>query len=269
MCKPFTRKALSPEIKKTPAFRFRGCAACGPGKIRTENQDDFYLDGKTRRKAAFTCDTVPKKQLLAAVCDGMGGEAHGEKASLAAVRTIAKEKPAEPEALIQTVLNANLKVCALMDEYRERIGSTMTMLCLRGDTADLVNLGDSRCYLLRDGALHQLSTDHTQVHHMVEMGLLTKEQARTHRDRHRLSQHLGIYPDEMIIEPAREHLQVQEGDVFLLCSDGLTDMVEDPAIEETLKSTLPLSERCNSLFNQAMDNGGKDNITVLLVEVIS
>lgn len=198
----------------------------------------------------------------------MGGEAHGDLASLAAVKCIMKNNPASIPELEQTVLDANLSICALMDKYRERIGSTLTMLYCHGDSAELINIGDSRCYLLRDGTLEQLSTDHTQVHHMVEMGLLTKEQARSHKDRHKLSQHLGIYPDEMIIEPAQEHLIVQEGDVFLLCSDGLTDMVEDSAIEETLKLVLPLPERCNLLFNQAMENGGKDNITVLLVEVI-
>lgn len=204
---------------------------------------------------------------MVAVADGMGGEAHGDLASLATVKLLKKTPPRDEETMHRLMREANEEICEMMRRYGERIGSTLTMLCLQGKTARMTNIGDSRCYLFRDGQLRAISKDHTQVRQMVDMGLLTPEQARTHRDRHKLTQHLGIFPDEMLIEPEMVELEVCAGDLFLLCSDGLTDMVKDASIAQVLKSEKTPKEKAEELFAQAMENGGRDNITVLLVAV--
>lgn len=253
--------------KSDSELEFRAAAVCGPGKVRIQNQDNLYIDGKIRKKPDFAHVGRKKACLMVAVADGMGGETHGELASLAAVKIIRKAPPRNAEQMRQVGVSANEAVCKMMLHYGERIGSTLTMLALQGTVAYMSNLGDSRCYLLRKGELKKISTDHTQVQQMVDLGVLTPEQAATHKSRHKLTQHLGIFPEEMIIEPAMVELEVCEGDVFLLCSDGLTDMLDDIQIAEKLQEEGTIKEKADALFSQAMQNGGRDNITVLLIEV--
>ncbi len=133
-----------------------------------------------------------------------------------------------------------------------------------------MNIGDSRAYLFRSGRLTQLSQDHTPVRQMVDLGVIKAEEARTHPDRHKLSQHLGIFPSEMVIEPyVAEPVAILSGDIFLLCSDGLTEMLPDEAIRERLLGGKTPEEKGKTLTEQAMKKGGGDNITVVLVQVLN
>ena len=125
-------------------------------------------------------------------------------------------------------------------------------------------VGDSRIYMMRSGMLQQISKDHTIVQQMVDSGAITKEEARTHKRRHILSQNIGIFPDELIIEPHfAEPIELKEGDVFPLCSDGLTDMVSDDAIRTILAN----NEDAEGLVAAALENGGRDNVTVIVIKV--
>ena len=252
-------------------MRLSSAVVCGPGKVREMNQDNYYIDGMYRSDPSDM--SVQRLQsgicggAVYAVADGMGGEKHGELASLLAVRSAWKiDVRRGRDELIQYLLDRNDELCRFItDNGGAQSGSTFVGLQICGRTAQVINIGDSRAYLLRGGSLTQLSQDHTAVRQMVELGAVSPEAARRHPDRHRLTQYLGIFPDEMIIEPNLAAVEVRSGDVFLLCSDGLYDMVEDERIQKILTAVGNLPEKASELFSAAMDAGGKDNITVLLV----
>ena len=242
------------------------------GRIRENNEDNFYLQTRcrtdvTQPEAAYACAAADSR-FLAAVADGMGGEAAGEKASLLAVQAL------HPCAIERTeeyahaaVMQANEGICTEMRKNGgSRMGSTLAALYIDAGQFLCCNIGDSRCYRLRGGVLTQLSTDHNKAKRMVELGVLTKEQAARHPSRHELTQHLGIFPEEILIEPALCGPQtVEAGDVFLLCSDGLTDMVDEDQIAAVLAGPGPAQTQADALVEQALAAGGRDNVTVLVV----
>lgn len=244
------------------------------GKIRENNEDNFYVQGKYRADVAKNemrfCGHTRPEFFLAAVCDGMGGEEHGEMASLIAVETLVPHRYAElPEAAIADIQRANEKVCNyIMDNGGKRSGTTLAALYIDKGMAFCCNVGDSRIYRYRDGHLERLSKDHSRAQHMIDMGVLTKEQAKTLKDRHVLLQYLGIFPDEMIIEPWVEpSILLAPGDIFLLCSDGLTDMLGDEEIARILESNKGVARQADSLVNEALDAGGRDNVTVVIIRI--
>lgn len=243
------------------------------GRIRSNNEDNFYWNGLYRRDVNCpSCEldgTAQDTEALAAVCDGMGGEACGEIASLLAVQRL---RPCAFDAVrataAATVREANDDICRETRSQGRRMGSTLTALYLDGGKAMTCNVGDSRVYLFRDGELRQLTTDHCKSQRLIAMGVLTEEQARKHPSKHELTQHLGIFEEEMIIEPEfGEALTLQPGDVFLLCSDGLTDMVEDRDIAALLGSNETPSAQADALLHTALENGGRDNVTILVLRV--
>jgi serine/threonine protein phosphatase PrpC len=144
------------------------------------------------------------------------------------------------------------------------MGSTVVGLLLAGETAAVAHVGDSRAYRLRHGKLEQLTQDHTWVHEQVVAGLLSKEQARSHPLKNVVTRALG--GESEIAIDVRE-VPVQAGDLFLLCSDGLTGMLSDAEIRERLSVGRPLQEICRSLVNEANTRGGLDNVTVVLLAV--
>lgn len=252
-------------------MRFSGVVICGPGKLREVNQDNYYLEGIYREDPADTAVhfemSRTQDEALCAVADGMGGERYGEFASLIAVSSMDSiDRSAGTAGLSRYLLDRNGEICRFMlRNDRARTGSTFVGLSIRNNEAGIVNIGDSRAYLFRDGQLSQLSQDHTPARQMVELGILTPEAARRHPDRHRLTQHLGIFPEELIIEPYTVCLRVRQGDLFLLCSDGLYDMLDDGKLRQLLAGPGGLRETARALFDGAMAAGGRDNITVLLV----
>lgn len=251
-------------------------AICGLGYVREENQDNLYVNGTIRTPAestaAFHHSNVSDTSGLYAVADGMGGGAHGGLASFVIVNEmITKESyffQEYEEGHERFLLHANEKICELMNQYKGNyIGSTFAGLCIDKDYAIISNIGDSRIYLLRNNKLQQLTLDHTPTQRLIEMGIISKDAARYHPDNHRLTQYLGIFPSEMIIEPYITLLDIHKNDVFLLCSDGLTDMLRDEEIEDILNTQDSFEEKADTLYKKALANGGKDNITIILVAV--
>ncbi|MDO4816429.1 MAG: protein phosphatase 2C domain-containing protein [Bacillota bacterium] len=253
-------------------MKIESIAITNVGKIRDNNEDNFFLCGRYKEDVGentliCSCDTAAEEYLFG-VCDGMGGAQYGELAALIAVKAMAKYAKHFDADCQKCIDEANGLICdEITNRGGRRIGTTFSALSIKDGVARGYNVGDSRIYMLRGGKLSQLSVDHTQVQMLVNQGIITPEAAKTHRDRHVLTQHLGIFPDEMIIEPySTGEIGLQAEDMFLLCSDGLTDMVEDEKICEILSAGDDTAATANRLVDTALSNGGRDNVTVVLVK---
>lgn len=207
--------------------------------------------------------------LLVVVADGMGGHKAGEVASKTAVETVAavyQRAEGNPgEALEEAFRKANQAIYHLASQSHEMggMGTTCTALAIVGNEAWAAHVGDSRLYLVRGPDIYQLSEDHTAIHELVRQGLLTPEQAEHHEDRNVLVRAMGTKPEQAIMR-WQEPMDVKRGDTFILCSDGLHDLVGDSEIR-VLASGAPPKEACRKLVQMARERGGYDNITVAVV----
>ena len=217
-------------------MKYSYAAVCATGRVRTENQDRIYLNGTICSGGYAQTDGTGRKQGLFAVADGMGGQAQGAQAAQAALEALPPKKCWSPGAVLQAYDAGNRAICDQIGKIGKRSGATLTTLLLADGEAYAANIGDSRCYLYRDGCLSRLSEDHTAVQRLIALGIIEPAEAKTHPERHRLTQHLGIFPDELIIQPHTVQLPVRPGDRFLLCSDGLTDMLEEEDLSALLRS---------------------------------
>jgi protein phosphatase len=222
------------------------------GRQREANEDTFVID-------------VP----LFAVADGMGGAQAGEIASQMAKEVLESrdEDAGTPEErLIRMIRLANRRIYekARDDEGRHGMGTTATAAILEGRAVTVGHVGDSRAYRLRDGSLEQLTHDHSLVSELVRSGQLTPEAAENHPQRSIITRALG--PEADVEVDAHSHA-ARDGDVYLLCSDGLTGMVSDREISTHLRNARSLEEAAETLVRAANQNGGKDNITVVLFRV--
>lgn len=253
-------------------MRFRCEGRCGLGKLRGINQDNIYVNGRWRQRPedpeTFLVSDCSETGVYG-VFDGMGGGQFGEEASLLAVKALdqidASDFFQKADAWFWFV---NREICRLM-ESRDmvRIGTTAVIFTAAEGRGRVVNMGDSRAYFYRQRTLKQLSRDHTRARQMADIGLITEKEAAVHPKRHVLTQHLGIFPDEMIIEPyISEEIRLEAGDLALLCSDGLTDMLTEKQLQAVLGDGTKLSQKADMLYQLAMDAGGRDNISVVLVQ---
>ena len=244
------------------------------GKKRDNNEDNFYLSGVTVDSADdITANYKASDAIATAVFDGMGGEAAGEKASQIAAVTFG-EKLSEimnsdfsPSVLTSTIESANEKVCGEIRKIGKIMGCTFVSFGFSNNKIHIANVGDSRAYLLRGSELHCVSNDHTLAQSMVEAGVISYEESQTIKQKHMLTQYIGISPDEMLIEPYFNTFDAKENDVVLLCSDGLTDMVSDSEIQSVLKQRASVEQLANMLVEKALVNGGKDNVTVIVAKI--
>ena len=246
------------------------------GLVRDNNEDNYYINGKYKKdnKVAIEgyYDTAHREAYLYAVCDGMGGERAGEMASLIAVETLAQYQSTDIRRTITGYIqNANKLICDEIERNNGvRSGTTLALLYIRDNKATAYNIGDSRIYFFRDGDLYLMSEDHTEAQRLVRMGVISQEEAATHKSRNMLTQHLGIFPDEMVIEPfLSEEVKLKKNDIILLCSDGLTDMVSDDEIADILwKRDINTTDLVKELAAATQANGSRDNVTILVVKVV-
>lgn len=245
------------------------------GSRRRENEDAFYIDGLWRKdvsvheaKHSGAC----RDRLTAMVCDGMGGQDAGEVASWIAVKTAAELASSGDGMLFadggaRFIQSANDGICRYMDAHGMDMGSTLAALEFNDGAVTAVNLGDSRCYRLREGRLEQLSTDHSVIGRMLASGQITPEQAQAHPRRHEITQYLGIRSEDMVLEPAvKPGLPVCLGDRYLICSDGLTEALDGVKIEEILGRRDAL-EAAEALLAAALEYCAEDNVTVIVIQV--
>jgi PPM family protein phosphatase len=218
------------------------------------------------RQRSANEDSLVVRPPLFAVADGMGGAKAGEVASAVAVEAVegAQESSEPTEAqLANIVREANRRIydLAVADESRRGMGTTLTLAKLHGDEVSLAHVGDSRAYRLRDGELEQLTRDHSLVAELERSGQITPEAAEHHPQRSIITRALGPEPD---VEVDTYTLAGRDGDVFLICSDGLTSMISDDEVASILRSAGSLDEAADGLVRAANQSGGKDNITVIL-----
>ena len=204
---------------------------------------------------------------LFVVADGMGGHEAGEVASAIAVETMREFAPrtSDADALAEAVRQANAAVLKGAEDGRGRpgMGTTMTAALVLDDEVIVAQVGDSRAYLLHNGSLKQVTRDHSLVADLIEQGRITEEEARYHPQRSVITRALG---SDTNMDPDIYTFRVEKGDVLMLCSDGLSSMVTDDVIKETmLEHSLP-DEMCNALVREALAAGGLDNVTVVVVE---
>ena len=230
------------------------------GSKRTMNQDSVYCNE----------NSVGGFQNLFIVADGMGGHKAGDYASRLCVEkmieTIEKSSSVTPVTILEeAVTAANTAVLAEAKtnvEY-EGMGTTMVACTIVDDTLYIANIGDSRLYIISD-EIRQITNDHSWVEEMVKKGELTESQARIHPQKNIITRALGI--DETVHADYFE-VDVKPKDKILMCSDGLTNMVEDYDIEYIVSHSSSIEKAVENLIVKANDNGGKDNITVILVEI--
>ena len=235
--------------------RWRYAAATDTGLVRETNQDAVFVDDS-----------------LAIVADGMGGHAAGEVASAMAVEAIYNSFLTRPtiEGLLNGVQEANREVLSDAKANPERfgMGTTVMVVGLTHDgngvtTPTMLHVGDSRAYQLRDGALRQLSADHSVAEEWVRMGRLTSEEALTHPRRHQLTRAIGVDDN---IEIDVMSLTVQSGDRILLCSDGLSNELDPAHLAELAGAPGSLDDAVTNLIDAAKVSGGRDNISAVLLE---
>ena len=202
------------------------------------------------------------------MADGMGGHLAGEVASRMAIEAVQRmarenERPGIA-ALREAVACAHETILAHAQDHIEcaGMGTTLSVLWLGENYAYIAHVGDSRIYRLREGSLTQITQDHSLVEELVRAGLITREQARTHPRRNIITRALGTHGEN---EPDLLVTDVQDGDVFLLCTDGLTGMVPDDEIERTLRDC-GIEAAADRLLALALDAGGRDNVTLILCE---
>jgi len=209
-------------------------------------------------------EVLAKKGALFVVSDGLGGHNNGEVASTLAIRTINASYYQDgqeniPDALRLAIQKANMAI----HQAGNGMGTTCVVAVLQGDTVYIANVGDSRAYLVRDGQLRQLSQDHSIVADELRAGLITKEQARHHPQLNIITRCLGT-EDNVEVDTFAE--PVQEGDLLLLCTDGLTNLVDDEELVKIVHDFQP-AESVYQLINRANEQGGPDNITAIVVQV--
>ena len=242
--------------------------------FRGKNEDNFYIDEHWKysdTEEYHVEGTISHENAVVAVCDGMGGQAAGEVASLIAVGKLAEYdrdvKKTLQHNISKYVEEANARICKVAREMKASMGTTVAILECFEEQMVAFNVGDSRIYRYRDGYLERVSTDHTMVARMIQMGVITEGEAEKHPMAHRITQYLGIEPQEMTLEPAIHELgKMKKSDRLLICSDGLTDMLSEKEIANIFAQEKNVKETAQLFLQAALEAGGTDNITVVLLE---
>ncbi len=234
----------------------------------------FLTDKGLRRDSNQDSCLVLKENGLFVVADGMGGHSGGEVASSIAVQTV-KEVFEDPEVIERSPREVIIKAyetashriydkAANENPELAGMGTTMVMAYVRGNNIYVANVGDSRCYMFRKPYLWQITEDHSLINEQIRAGLLSEEQATAMVGRNVITRSVGYERD---VHPDVIERQMQPGELFLLCSDGLSSMVPDDRISEILNNHPP--EKITRLcVDQALANGGDDNVTVLVLHAV-
>lgn len=244
-----------------------GYARTDKGRVRSINEDNFCINRyfKTQEADADVQSFNGKKDLLVGIFDGIGGEENGEVASFIAAKTMARFDGHVPEGDWNIMLN---EMNHRINEYAKvhgncNMGSTAAMAFIHRGTAEICNLGDSPIYLYSEGKLRKISKDHTELQRAIDMNLADMNFEASGIHKNRLTKYLGIHSPEL-----NPHIvagiDLRDGDIMLLSSDGLTSMITDEEIEKLMDGE-DCREIVDRLVDKALENGGKDNTTVIVI----
>ncbi len=257
------------------SFRLQAACGCDQGKKRKNNEDNFYFNGEIMgtdnhgMQEILRTSFSSEEDAFLSVFDGMGGGDFGEVASYTAARTTKSYleegihiNPCDiTPSLAELCRKINREVYSSGRNLgTDRTGSTLAGLYFHEGQVWSCNLGDSRAFLLRNGKLYQISRDHTDAEFMEENGITGRKPY--------LTQYLGIDPEEMELVPYIRSIYLRGGDRFLISSDGVTDMVEEQKIQAILKSGKDTVSCVQTLIRTALDEGGRDNITAIVADVL-
>ena len=231
------------------------------GLMRTINQDSIFT----------SIEQIGKLPNLFIVADGMGGHKAGDVASKAAIEKFVKytcqTHMSDPANILDSgisSINHEIYEMAVSNKDYSGMGTTFVVCTIVDNHVYIANVGDSRLYLIgRD--IRQITRDHSLVEDMVRMGMLDKEEARTHYKKNVITMAIGVAEDRTATPDIFE-IEISEGDKLLLCSDGLTNMVEDYDIKRIVTNNTQIEDAVRTLIDQANENGGKDNISAILIE---
>ena len=279
--------AVGPGHPFSSLVRIDVSALSHPGHHRANNEDHFLVTrlGRTLQTliTSLPAGDVPERteevNYVMVVADGMGGHAAGEVASRMAISALvslaldvpdwifkvdeehAREIERRARTRVQEV-GAMLVERGRRDPALRGMGTTLTAARSLGRDLLITHVGDSRAYLLRAGGLHRLTRDHTYAQLLVDTGQLAPGDVAGSRHRHVLTNALGGSSEDVQVDTDR--LQLEDGDRLLLCSDGLTDLVDDETITSILREATRSSDACERLVQRALDSGGRDNVTVIV-----
>ncbi len=231
-----------------------------PGIRRAMNQDMVY-------SSELPVGNLPD---LFMVADGMGGHKAGDYASRCAVDTIVRsvmeDAQTDQEEIIRkaiSVANEEILEKSTEDPNYEGMGTTLVVCTIAENLMKVANVGDSRLYLLREHKITQITEDHSLVQEMVRLGKIDLENARNHPKKNIITKAVGVMPE---VEADYFDVPLQKGDEILLCSDGLSNMLEDEEIRMIMETARDITEQAEALVRAANNNGGKDNISVIVIE---
>lgn len=228
------------------------------GRRRFNNEDAFF---------------VMKNDGIFIVADGVGGNNSGEIASRTAVNQIVEFVETNEindmdavDFLLKSISQANFKVFDLSQKYKENNGmaTTMVIAYIKDSWLYILNVGDSRAYIYEQGYLRQLTEDHTYVNTLVKLGIITKDEAEVHDERHKITKAVGA---ESEIKPDISRIKISKGDKIVLCTDGLSGELSEDEMESILARGENMTETCKLLVEAANENGGNDNITAICIEI--
>lgn len=241
------------------------------GIVRNNNEDYILTPGNSIIQ--LNDSDLNRLGYLFIVCDGVGGHNAGEKASRMAAEYLMDNWYGSMhsdlhdgdrlKAMVHEVNEQILKMSEKFRKFRD-MATTLTALLIKGDVCTLCHIGDSRAYLQIGSGIRQLTDDHSPVWDEYKKGDITKNQMRTHPDKHYITQALGFFKE---IEVDIITLPLPDKGIFLLCTDGLTDMMPDEAINDILKEDTDFEVKGQVLLEKAMQAGGHDNISLILIEI--
>lgn len=246
------------------------------GNVRSNNEDNIYANGRLRRDVAKNQEcfigTNDDKVNTFAVFDGVGGESYGEEASLAAAKILIEYDDSSLYKKIDEYIScANNAVLQKKDDLKcNAIATTVALLHFYGDKALICNIGDSRIYRFSGTNIEQISEDHTMAFQMKKYGLLSEEESNNKSNKNALIQFLGIQTDKYILEPyIRKGISVSTGNIFLICSDGVTDMLTDEELLSIIKTNRNEDADfiAKAIIDKSLDAGGKDNTSAIIIKI--
>ena len=231
------------------------------GKVRKDNEDAFYVSEDNDKINIYL------------IADGIGGQNHGKLASMMSIQNVVSymreniDNFSKKELLERAVKYTNSEIVEFSNKYEDfsGMGSTLVALCYEQKKAYITHAGDSRCYMIRNGFISQITVDNSYVEYLLQKGVISAEEAKNHPQKNLITKAIGMEND---LDIELDEIETNSGDIFLLCSDGLTSMLSDEAILHIIQKKKSNMQKCaEELVRAAKLSGGHDNITVILVEV--